>query len=118
PIELQVKAKLAAAEVSTPEAKRPPHSGGRVGQRWIALPGEHTVDLDWPADMLGPGLTAVAVDIIVRQFGNLAHHPGHGNASRVGHHLDAFGQVHALAEDIVTFLVNNDFTDVHADPKE
>ena len=52
--------------------------------------------------MLGLMLPAVEVGIVIGQFGDVADRARDGDAARFGQHLDAFGQIDAVAEDVVT----------------
>ena len=75
----------------------------------------HPVDVERKADVLGPMLAAVDIGIVVAQPGHVAHRARDGDAARLRQHLDAFGQVDAIAEDVVTRLVDDDLAEMDAD---
>ena len=68
--------------------------------------------------MLGLMLAAVDVGIVVPQPGDVAYRARHGDPARFGQHLDAFGQVHAVAEDIVVCLVEDDLAEMDANAEQ
>ena len=68
--------------------------------------------------MLGPMLAAVDVGIVVPQPGDVAYRARDGDPARFGQHLDAFGQIDAVAEDIVTCLVDDDLAEMNADAEQ
>ena len=70
------------------------------------------------ADVLGPMLAAVDIGIVVPQLGDVAYRARDGDPARFGQHLDAFGQVHAVAEDIVIGLVEDDLAEMDADAEQ
>lgn len=70
--------------------------------------------------MLGPVLAAIDVRIVVPQLqlGQVAYRAGDGDPARFSQHLNSFGQIYTVAEDIVTGLVDDDFADMDADAKQ
>ena len=68
-----------------------------------------------PADILGAVLAAIDEGVLDLQLGDVAHRARHGDAARLGQALDAFGEIHAVAEDVVVLLVDDDLAQMHAD---
>ena len=113
-----VEAELAPTDVGAVKmedprtAHRPARHGGG------ALAGPDPVDVQGAADVLGPMLAAVDIGIVVAQPGDVAHRARDGDPARFGQHLDAFGQVDAVAEDIVTRRVDDDLAEMNADAEQ
>ena len=72
-------------------------------------------DVQRPAHILGPVLAAIDKDVVGAQLGDIAHGARHGDAAGLGHGLDALGEVHAVAEQVVVVLVDDDLAQMHAD---
>ena len=76
------------------------------------------VDVEGPADILGAMLAAIDEGVVDLQFGDVAHRPRHGDAARLGHGLDALGEIDAVAEQVVIVLVDHDLAQMHADAEQ
>ena len=72
-------------------------------------------DLHRAADVLQRVLAAVDESVFEAQFDQVTHGARHGDAAGLGHRLDARGEVHAVAEDVLVLVVDDDFAQVHAD---
>ena len=111
----EVEAELAARQVGAVEAQRRQRHHRRRGPHRGARLGPHMEDVQRPADMLGPVLAAIDEGVLDLQLGDVAHRARHGDTARFGHGLDAFGEVHAVAEQVVVLLVDDDLAQMDAD---
>ena len=75
-------------------------------------------DLHRPADVLELMLAAVVEDVLGAQFHKVANGTRHGDAARLGQGLDACREVHAVAEDVLVLVVDDDFTQVNTDAEQ
>ena len=113
--DFQVEAELTATRISTPETQRPTHGQDRSGECRFAVVRAHAKDLDRPADMLCTLLPPIDIGVVADKIRHVADRARNRDASRFGHCLDALGEVHPIAEYIVAFLIDNDFTEMHPD---
>ena len=63
-------------------------------------------------------LPAVVEDVLHPKLDEIAHGTRHGDAARLGQGLDARGQVHAVAEDVLVLVVDDDFAEMDADAEQ
>src|SRR5471030_685685 len=75
----------------------------------------HVEDMDRPAHVLELVLAAVDEGVVYLELGHVAHRARHRDAARLGGGLDAGGEIDAVTEDVLVFLVNDDFAQMHAD---
>ena len=94
------------------------------GTMRVVVPGDtslrltHVEHLYRSADILQLVLAAVVEDVLDTQLDEVAHRARHGDAAGLGQGLDARGQVHAVAEDVLVLVVDDDFAQMHADAEQ
>src|SRR5579883_1662488 len=90
---------------------QPHHAARRVG-------GADVEDMDRAADVLETVVAAVDIGVVDAQLGDVAHRARDRDAARIGDALDAGGEVHAVAEDVLVLLVDDHLAEMHADAEQ
>jgi hypothetical protein len=114
-VKFQVKAKLATTKVGTAKAESAPQVQRTTRRRGRAFSGSNSVNVEWPANVLGLMFTAIDVGIVSPQLGHVAYRARDSNPTWFSQHLDSFSEINSVAENIVTFLVHDDFAEMNAD---
>jgi len=114
-IEIQVEAELVTPEVGAAKMECSAQGRRRPGQGGSAFEGSNPIDVERTADVLGSMLATVNVSIVVLQLGHVANGLGDGDPAWFSEHLNSFGKVYTVAEDIVTGFVDDDLAKMDAD---
>ena len=75
------------------------------------------IDVKGPTYILYLVLATIYESIVDPQIGNVSQRARCCDSSRFGQSLDAFGEVHAIAKDVVVLFIHNNLTQMHADAK-
>ena len=68
------------------------------------------INVKGPAYILYLVLATIHESVVDLQLGNVSQRARDGDSSRFGQSLDAFGEVHAIAEYVVVLFVYDNFT--------
>jgi hypothetical protein len=75
------------------------------------------IDVKGPTYILHLVLATIYESVLDLQLGNVSQRARGGDSSRFGQSLDAFGEVHAIAEYVAVLFVHDNLAEMHADAK-